>query len=137
MNSLNAFKFVTGHLCQQKGWDRANIYHVWLLFTEEVGELASAIRQGQRLYKKTLKKDRGVDLMSEMGDVFSYLFQIAFMLDIDLDEMWALHYQKAQHKIYKTTTEHVDWMPNREGSGKCPLFLQDKRMHAKKSTHSS
>lgn len=127
MNSLNAFKFATGYLCQQKGWDKANIYNVWLLFTEEVGELASAIRQDQRLYKKTVKKDRGIDLHSEMGDVFSYLFQLAYMLDIDLDAMWAMHYHKAQHKIYKSTAGHgVNWLPEGTGGGKCPLFLQDK-----------
>jgi NTP pyrophosphatase (non-canonical NTP hydrolase) len=57
-----------------KGWDRAPIDTVWLLLSEEVGELASAIRQYKKMYKKTnLKKERGTDVMMEMGDVFSYL----------------------------------------------------------------
>ena len=36
----------------------------------------------------------------EMGDVFSYLFQLAHMLDVDLDEMWKEHGKKMKHKKY-------------------------------------
>jgi hypothetical protein len=73
-----------------------------MLLNEEMGELASSIRQNQRIYKKTgLKKDRGTDVTMEMGDVFSYLFQLAHMLNVDLDEMWELHRQKIKTKVYK------------------------------------
>jgi NTP pyrophosphatase (non-canonical NTP hydrolase) len=48
-----------------------------------------------------LRKDRGTDVVMEMGDVFSYLFQLAYMLNIDMDEMWELHRQKVQTKFYK------------------------------------
>lgn len=128
MNSLNAFKYATGQLCQVKGWDKASVYNVWLLFTEEVGELASAIRQDQRLYKKTLRKDRGVDLESEMGDVFSYLFQLAFMLNIDLDAMWMNHYQKAYNKIYLQTTNGFDRLPKGIRSTECSMLLPVKEV---------
>jgi NTP pyrophosphatase (non-canonical NTP hydrolase) len=74
---------------------------VWLLLTEEIGELASAIRQYQRTYRKqNLKKERGTDVQMEMGDVFSYLFQLAAMLDVDLDEMWYKHQQKVSQRNY-------------------------------------
>jgi NTP pyrophosphatase (non-canonical NTP hydrolase) len=73
-----------------------------MLLNEEMGELASSIRQSQRIYKKTgLKKDRGTDVAMEMGDVFSYLFQLAHMLNVDLDEMWELHRLKIKTKVYK------------------------------------
>jgi NTP pyrophosphatase (non-canonical NTP hydrolase) len=73
-----------------------------MLLNEEMGELASSIRQSQRIYKKTgLKQDRGTDVAMEMGDVFSYLFQLAHMLNVDLDEMWELHRQKIKTKVYK------------------------------------
>jgi NTP pyrophosphatase (non-canonical NTP hydrolase) len=72
--SLNYYKAETERVCKSKGWDRAPIDTVWLLLSEEVGELASAIRQYKKMYKKTnLKKERGTDVMMEMGDVFSYL----------------------------------------------------------------
>ena len=101
--SLNDYKESTMLMCKQKGWDKANIPTVWLLFTEEVGELASAIRQYTRTFKKkALKKERGIDVQSEMGDVFSYLFQLASMLDVDMDEMWVSHQMKAIEKNYST-----------------------------------
>jgi NTP pyrophosphatase (non-canonical NTP hydrolase) len=72
-----------------------------MLLNEEMGELASSIRQKKQIYRKTgLKKDRGTDVVMEMGDVFSYLFQLAHMLDVDLDEMWDLHQQKVKTKMY-------------------------------------
>jgi len=74
--SLNFYKQETEKVCKSKGWDRAAVDTVWLLLTEEFGELASAIRQYKKTYKKIgLKKERGTDVMMEMGDVFSYLFQ--------------------------------------------------------------
>jgi len=97
--SLNVYKCETEKVCRAKGWDRAPIDTVWLLLTEEVGELASAIRQYKKTFKKTnLKKDRGTDVMMEMGDVFSYLFQLAHMLNVDLDQMWTEHGKKMTHK---------------------------------------
>ena len=101
---MNTFKEDTQRLCIQKGWDRVPVQTVWLLLIEEIGELASAIRQYSKIYKKTgLKKERGTDVKMEMGDVFSYLFQIAFMLDIDLDDMWSRHQQKVCHRKYIST----------------------------------
>lgn len=84
-------------ICRQKGWDKAPVQKVWLLFTEEIGELASAIRQSQGVYRKS---GRNIDVATEMGDVFSYLFQLAYMLNVDLDRMWEVHKQKMLTKIY-------------------------------------
>ena len=99
--SLNYYKSGPQTICKSKGWDRAEINTVWLLLTEEVGELASAIRQYKRTFKKTnIKKERGTDIMMEMGDVFSYLFQLAHMLNVDLDKMWVEHGKKMCHKKY-------------------------------------
>jgi len=99
--NLNEYRDATMIMCITKGWDRANINTVWLLLTEEIGELASAIRQHTRTFKKmNLKKDRGIDVQMEMGDVFSYLFQLASMLNVDLDEMWLKHQVKIDQKNY-------------------------------------
>jgi NTP pyrophosphatase (non-canonical NTP hydrolase) len=99
--NLNHYRDATATMCKVKGWDKTPVSIVWMLLNEEIGELASSIRQTQRYYKKTgLKKDRGQDVMMEMGDVFSYLFQLAHMLGVDLDTMWVEHQQKVRHKIY-------------------------------------
>ena len=101
MMSLNYYKLETEKVCRSKGWDRAAIDTVWLLLTEEVGELASAIRQHKKQFNKmNLKKERGTDVMMEMGDVFSYLFQLAHMLNVDLDQMWNEHKSKMVTKKY-------------------------------------
>lgn len=99
--TLNYYKSETEKICKSKGWDKTNVDTVWLLLSEEVGELASAIRQYKKTFKKTgLKKERGTDVMMEMGDVFSYLFQLAHMLNVDLDQMWHTHQMKLGDKKY-------------------------------------
>ena len=101
---MNQYRDETYELCRTKGWDKAPVQTVWLLLTEEIGELASAIRQHQRSFKKTgLKKDKGTDIVTEMGDVFSYLFQLSYMLGVDLDHMWAIHREKLATKAYLRT----------------------------------
>jgi len=98
---LNQYKAETELVCKQKGWTNATVDTVWLLLTEEIGELASAIRQYKKTFKKTnLKKERGTDVMMEMGDVFSYLFQLSSMLNVDLDKMWTEHGKKMKYKKY-------------------------------------
>ena len=105
---LNKYRDETAALCQQKGWDKAPISIVWMLLNEELGELASSIRQKHKIYTKSgIKKDRGMDVTMEMGDVFSYLFQLAYMLDVNLDEMWNLHRQKALTKTYVKNNIHI------------------------------
>ena len=99
--NLNAYRDNTKEMCAHKGWDRAPVNTVWLLLTEEIGELASAIRQYTQVYRKmNLQKERGTDVQMEMGDVFSYLFQLASMLNVDLDEMWVNHRTKFLDKNY-------------------------------------
>jgi NTP pyrophosphatase (non-canonical NTP hydrolase) len=103
---MNTYKYQISDLCKVRGWDKASVSSVWLLFTEEVGELASAIRQYHYLYPKKFKKSttptRGAHVTLEMGDVFGYLFQLAYMMNVDLDEMWNLHQRKLEKKIYHT-----------------------------------
>lgn len=107
--SLNFYKNETKKVCKAKGWDKVNIDTVWLLLTEEFGELASAIRQHKRTFKKmNLKKEKGTDVMMELGDVFSYLFQLAHMLNVDLDEMWEQHKSKMTTKKYNTNITKTD-----------------------------
>lgn len=103
---MNRYKDETITLCRRKGWDRVPLHTVWLLFTEEVGELASAIRQHTKTFKKTnLVKDRGTDVEMELADVFSYLFQIAGIMNIDLDKMWQRHKAKNLTRNYNITNK--------------------------------
>lgn len=93
---LNAYRDLTQQMCIQKGWNKVTIEQVWLYLTEEIGELASAIRRETKQFcdaKKTKIED-------ELGDVFSYLFQIAAITNVDLDAMWHRNQIKAYNKSY-------------------------------------
>tara|TARA_B100001093_G_scaffold501244_1_gene552651 strand:- start:4282 stop:4608 length:327 start_codon:yes stop_codon:yes gene_type:complete len=93
---LNEYKNATQAICEKKGWDKATVEQVWLLLSEEFGELASSIRRHSNQYKDNKK----IKIEDEMGDVFSYLFQLAYMLKIDLDNMWKNNVNKAYKKKY-------------------------------------
>jgi len=85
--SLNKYKELTQEICIKKGWDDVSIEIIWMLLTEEIGELASAIRRTSRHFQ-----DRKIiNVEGEIMDVLSYLFQIAHKYDIDLDKAWKSH----------------------------------------------
>ena len=63
---LNTYKRQTTDLCIRKGWDKSSIFLVWLLFMEEIGELASAIRHHTKHFRKNnIKKGNGIDVVME------------------------------------------------------------------------
>lgn len=107
MANLNEFKWETHQMCRAKGWDTSSVDGVWLLLSEEFGELASAIRQERGSFRKMGPRRRrgGCEVRSEMADVFSYLFQLAHMLDVDLEQMWREHRIKVAGKKY--TIKHI------------------------------
>jgi NTP pyrophosphatase (non-canonical NTP hydrolase) len=91
--SLNYYKTITKEICKQKGWDNVSVEYLWMFLIEEVGELASAIRR----YKKQFPDRKKVNVEGEVMDVLSYLFQLADILNIDLDTAWNNHIN-TQHK---------------------------------------
>ena len=99
--TLNTYKMETIALCNQKGWLGPTIEQVYMYFVEEVGELAGAIRRQRNQFRDRKK----VKIESELGDVFSYLFQIAYMLNIDLEVMWENQKTKIIKKKYYNINE--------------------------------
>lgn len=67
----------------QRGFDDESIEQKFLLFTEEVGELAKAIRKTAGI--KTAPDASLRNLHEEIGDVFILLVDICNKLDIDLE----------------------------------------------------
>ena len=95
-NNLNLYKQSVMTMCKYKGWDTCSVEKVWLLLIEEIGELAGSIRRNNNYFKDKKK----IKIEDELGDVFSYLFQIAGMLDIDLNKMWNTNQKKSLQKQY-------------------------------------
>jgi NTP pyrophosphatase (non-canonical NTP hydrolase) len=62
-------------------------YHLlkFLLFTEEIGELAKAIRKTQGLYQEKARQ-KPVELEEEFADVLSYLLDLANYFQVDLEK---------------------------------------------------
>lgn len=101
--SLNNYKHETMKIVNEKRWTGPSLEQVWMFFIEEIGELAGSIRRSKNLFR-----DRKIPkIESELGDVFSYLFQIAFMLNIDLDQMWQNHQEKMNKKRYITNSNFL------------------------------
>ena len=72
-------------ICKERGWTKDNYSEKFLLFTEEVGELAKAIRKTQGLYQEKAKQKQ-VELEEEFADVLSYLLDLANYFHVDLEK---------------------------------------------------
>ena len=96
--TLNECRKQTMDMCKRKGWNNVSVQHIWMFLTEEIGELASAIRRTTNKFSD--KKKTSVE--GEIMDVLSYLFQIADVFDIDLDEAWKIHKNNISLKDLKT-----------------------------------
>lgn len=84
--SLQQFQTYIKEVCAERGWDKNNHLELFLLFSEEVGELAKAIRNHVDLYQEedNPKRDK-FQLEEEFSDVFAYLLDLANHFDVDLD----------------------------------------------------
>ena len=85
--TLNECKQATMEICKKKGWDKVPVENIWMYLTEEIGELASAIRRSTNQFYDRKK----TSIEGEIMDVLSYLFQIADIFDIDLDYAMQKH----------------------------------------------
>lgn len=72
-------------ICQERGWDQDTYLEKFLLFSEEVGELAKAMRKNAGLYDEQARA-KNISLSEEFADVFSYLLDLANYFNIDLEQ---------------------------------------------------
>lgn len=73
-------------VCEERGWDQNNVLETFLLFSEETGELAKAIRDHRGLYQEKKKENTLQALEEEMADVLGYLLDLANHFGIDLEQ---------------------------------------------------
>jgi NTP pyrophosphatase (non-canonical NTP hydrolase) len=92
---LNYYKDETLKICFMKGWDEVSNELIWMLLTEEVGELASAIRRTTNNFTDKKK----IFIEGEIMDVLSYLFQIADRFNVDLDKAWEEHKNNNYNRV--------------------------------------
>lgn len=85
-NDLNEFQNYIKELCIERGWDKNSPSQLFLLLTEEIGEVAKAIRNHTSLHtQKIQNKDKTkAELASELADVLNYVLDISNHFEIDL-----------------------------------------------------
>lgn len=71
---------------KERGWDKNNHLEIFLLLSEEFGELAKAVRNYTGLYTEKVKEGNKYELEEEFADVLNYLFDLANCFNIDLEE---------------------------------------------------
>jgi NTP pyrophosphatase (non-canonical NTP hydrolase) len=88
-------------LCTERGWDKNNPLEIFLLFSEEVGELAKAIRNQLKLYSEEGKTSKINELENEFADVLSYLLDLANQFNINLEQAFRNKEEQNAKRIWK------------------------------------
>ena len=71
---------------EERGWNKNSHLEIFLLLSEEFGELAKAVRNYTGLYTEQNKKENKYELEEEFADVLNYLFDLANCFNINLEE---------------------------------------------------
>ena len=68
------------------GWDKDTYATKFVLFMEEVGELAKAMRKQEGLYTEKAKNDKNtrLNLEEEFADVLNYFMDLANKYEVDV-----------------------------------------------------
>ncbi len=91
-------------VCAERGWDKNTYSEIFLLFTEEVGELAKAIRNESKLHAQAEPKKR-FELEEEFADVFNYLLDLANYFNVDLEAAYRKKHEHNQTRNWKPKGE--------------------------------
>lgn len=75
-------------MCKERGFDTNTSLEKFLLFTEEVGELAKAIRKvsGMHVEGSHTLEEKQKELRGEFADVAMYLFDLANDFSVNIEE---------------------------------------------------
>lgn len=85
-------------VCQERGWTKDSPSEKFVLFIEEVGELAKAMRKAAGLYEERAKR-RDIALEEEFADVLSYLLDLANCFQVDLEDAF-----RAKERVNQSRT---------------------------------
>jgi NTP pyrophosphatase (non-canonical NTP hydrolase) len=87
-------------VCQERGWMKDTPSEKFLLFVEEVGELAKEMRKVAGLYAEPAKQ-HPIGLDEEFADVLSYLLDLANCFGVDLEQAFRAKEQVNQARTWK------------------------------------
>jgi len=87
-------------VCQERGWTKDSPSEKFVLFIEEVGELAKAMRKAAGLYEEQAKP-RDISLEEEFADVLSYLLDLANCFQVDLQQAFRAKEQLNESRTWE------------------------------------
>ena len=87
-------------VCKERGWVKDTYAEKFLLFIEEVGELAKAMRKTAGLYKEKANP-KNFELEEEFADVLSYLLDLANYFQINLEKVFREKEQVNQNRTWE------------------------------------
>ncbi len=88
-------------IAEERSWDKNNHLEIFLLLSEELGELAKAIRNKTGLYTEKNKINND-ELELEFADVLNYILDLANCFNIDLEKAFRKKDKINAERIWKT-----------------------------------
>jgi len=82
--TLADFQDYISEMVKERGFDKETLPEIFMLFFEECGEMAKAVRKSQNI--KTDSNSEKFKLEEEVADVFIYLLDICNHLEVDLEK---------------------------------------------------
>ena len=86
--------------CEERGWTKDSPSEKFVLFIEEVGELAKAMRNTAGLYTEHAKP-HDTALEEEFADVLSYLLDLANCYQVNLEAAFRAKEQINQSRTWE------------------------------------
>ncbi len=96
--TLKELQSYIAQVCEERGWTKDSPSEKFVLFVEEVGELAKAMRKAAGLYEEPARQ-RDMSLEEEFADVLSYLLDLANAYQVDLEQAF-----RAKERINQSRT---------------------------------
>ena len=97
---LKDFQKYVSQMVKERGFKNGKLEN-FLLFSEEVGELAKAIRNHENLYKEKNSRTEKYELEEEFADVFIYLLDLANQFNIDLEKAFRKKEKKNEKREWE------------------------------------
>ncbi len=82
--TLADFQNYVAEMVKERGFDKETVPEMFMLFLEECGELAKAVRKAKGM--KTDKNSKRFELEEEVADVFIYFLDICNHVGVDLEK---------------------------------------------------
>jgi NTP pyrophosphatase (non-canonical NTP hydrolase) len=98
--TLKELQSYLAQVCEERGWTKDSPSEKFVLFIEEVGELAKAMRKAAGLYEERAR-ERDVSLQEEFADVLSYLLDLANCFQVDLEQAFRAKEEINQTRIWE------------------------------------